>query len=100
MRPQSQFCFAAGCKRQLFDEGGKICSKSMRSTTLERYFCQEHGELWQEFDRELPLAIQELHALALFKSCPFDSAKASGLDTLVESEARRALTRVSELRSL
>lgn len=32
---------------------------------IEHWFCEQHGQMWAQVERDLPLAIQELHALAL-----------------------------------
>ena len=101
MRPQTQFCFAQGCKVQLWDERGNSMpgSGELFSHGIERSFCHEHGELWIEVERDLPLAIEELHALALLYP-DFWKVHVGPEDHDLREWVRHAEERVRKLREL
>lgn len=67
LAPQGVNCFALNCQVELFADVpyGTILTEAVFVDEIHRVFCFEHGRRYYEHRRELALAVQELHALAL-----------------------------------
>lgn len=100
--PQTNFCFARGCAVRLYKDelspGGNV---QLAGPTVchigQRDFCEEHAMDAIEVERSLPLAIQELHALALLYPDAFNKLPTADSQRFLIA---RAIERVTELRAL
>jgi hypothetical protein len=61
------FCFAQGCEVKVRNWDGSTCGGGIVVFNLGREFCREHGDMLNEVQRDLPLFMQELHALAMLR---------------------------------